>query len=82
MAPPKKKPPFDLMKINPKDMSEDEFEDYGKLLKKEIRKISTPGATLKELDLDDPSNSYFLYVAKKQQVCELIIIILSIPLLL
>jgi len=57
MAPPKKKPPFDLMKINPKDMSEDEFEDYGKLLKKEIRKISTPGASLKELDLDDRSKT-------------------------
>ena len=25
----KQKPVFDLMKINPKDMSEDEFEDYG-----------------------------------------------------
>ena len=35
-----------------------------------------------ELDLDDPGNSYFLYVAKKQQVCELIIIILSLPPLL
>ena len=57
MAPPKKKPPFDLMKINPKDMSEDECEDYGKLLKKEIRKISTPGASLKELDLDDRSKT-------------------------
>ena len=59
MAPPKKKqkPVFDLMKINPKDMSEDEFEDYGKLLKKEIRKVSTPGATLKELDLDDRSKT-------------------------
>ena len=53
----KQKPVFDLMKINPKDMSEDEFEDYGKLLKKEIRKISTPGATLKELDLDDRSKT-------------------------
>ena len=53
----KQKPVFDLMKINPKDMSEDEFEDYGKLLKKEIRKVSTPGASLKDLGMDDRSKT-------------------------
>jgi len=48
-----KKPVFDLMKINPKNMSEDELEEYGKLLKKETKKVSKPGTTLKDLEMDD-----------------------------
>ena len=47
------KPVFDLMKINPKNMSESELDEYGKLLKKEMRKISKPGASLKDLGMDD-----------------------------
>ena len=49
----KSKPMFDLMKINPRNMSEDELDEYGKLLKKEMRKISKPGASLKDLGMDE-----------------------------
>ena len=47
------KPPFDLMKIDPRNMSEDELDEYGKLLKKETKKVSKPGTTLKDLEMDD-----------------------------
>ena len=47
------KPPFDLMKIDPRNMSEDELDEYSKLLKKETKKVSKPGTTLKDLDMDD-----------------------------
>ena len=49
----KSKAPFDLMKIDPRNMSEDELDDYGKLLKKETKKVSKPGTTLKDLEMDD-----------------------------
>ena len=47
------KPPFDLMKIDPRNMSEDELDEYSKLLKKETKKVSKPGTTLKDLEMDD-----------------------------
>ena len=47
------KPPFDLMKIDPRNMSEDELDQYSKLLKKETKKVSKPGTTLKDLEMDD-----------------------------
>ena len=47
------KPPFDLMKIDPRNMSEDELDEYSKLLKKETIKVSKPGTTLKDLEMDD-----------------------------
>ena len=48
-----KKSPFDLMKLNPRDMSEDELDELSKMLKKETKKVSKPGTTLKDLEMDD-----------------------------
>ena len=48
-----KKSPFNLMELNPRDMSEDELDELSKMLKKETKKVSKPGTTLKDLDMDD-----------------------------
>jgi hypothetical protein len=48
-----KKSPFDLMKLNQRDLSEDELDELGKKLKKEMKKVSKPGTTLKDLEMDD-----------------------------